>query len=402
MRAQLDALLNPLEIHPRWPFEQLSEFAVEKSLNHLDAYVIAVTGTNGKGSMVAALEALCLAKGLKVASFSSPHLISVTERIRFQGEPVSEALLLNALETILPLASELGYFTALFFAAITLFQAQKLDVVILEVGIGGRLDPINLIDADMCVITQVALDHCELLGDTREAIAYEKAGLMRKGAVCLYCEEDRPTMIDHEAQRIGAKLVCLGRDFQVTRSYGAQSFSDELMASVLAVNECWPFTLDESTTVKTLLTIQPLGRCQLLETEPRILLDVAHNPAACARLAARLKQRGLSPSVTLCQFKGNKAVAESLALLRDQLGEVFVFPKLGEKMLSPEAMQAVLHQTGISEVSAFQQLESAFDEALRRVPKDGVILVFGSFLLVGAVIALLKGRGLWITKPNAV
>ncbi|PIQ42647.1 MAG: hypothetical protein COV52_02495 [Gammaproteobacteria bacterium CG11_big_fil_rev_8_21_14_0_20_46_22] len=402
MNTKLDELLNPLEVHPRWPFDRLKQFAAEKSLNYLDAYVVAVTGTNGKGSMVAALEALCIAKGLRVASFSSPHLLSVTERIRFQGQPVSESSLLAALKTVLPLADELGYFTALFFTAIILFQAQKLDVVILEVGVGGRLDPINIVDADLCIITQVALDHREVLGDTRDAIAYEKAGLMRKGAWCVFCEADRPKMVDDEARRIGAKLVCLGRDFKVTQSYGAKSFSDELMASVLAINKRWPLTLDENTVVKTLLNIQPLGRCQLLDTEPKILLDVAHNPAACERLALRLKARGLSPDVTLCQFKGNKAVAESLGFLRDQLGEVFVFPKLGEKMLPPEAMQAVLHDVGIAAIRPFSKLEIAFDEALSRAPKDGVILVFGSFLLVGAVIALLKGRGLWITKPNAV
>ena len=215
----LDDWLSWLEQqHPKTidlGLERAGQVADRLGLRTLGCKVITVGGTNGKGSTVATLVSICRAAGLRVGSYTSPHILHFNERICINDTPVDDVTLVRAFEKIRAVQGDvpLTYFEFTTLAAFLIFREAGLDVAVLEVGLGGRLDAVNLVDADVAVVTSIGIDHIEYLGDTREKIAVEKAGIFRAGRTAICGDDNPPDTLLEAAALTGATLICRGRDF---------------------------------------------------------------------------------------------------------------------------------------------------------------------------------------------
>jgi dihydrofolate synthase/folylpolyglutamate synthase len=283
------------------------------------APVITVAGTNGKGSTCAMLEAIALQAGYRTGVYTSPHLVHFEERCRIHGEIVKAEALVPHFERVEAARQgvSLTYFEFTTLALMSLMAASNLDLVILEVGLGGRLDAVNIVDADCAIITSVALDHMEYLGPDRESIGREKAGILRTGRPAIVSDPVPPQSVLDRGKEIGADLWLLGRDFNFSgdkqqwawagrgRRYAGLSYpalrgANQLMnaAGVLAALESLrdrvPITAQA---VRNGLAMVELpGRFQIVPGQPALVLDVAHNPHSVAALAANLDAMGFYPT----------------------------------------------------------------------------------------------------------
>lgn len=387
---------------------------------HFDALVFTVGGTNGKGSTCALLESILLAASYKVGCHTSPHFLKFNERARVNGEMVSDELLLehfNIVETArasLPDAPSLTYFEFTTLAIMHLFAKAGLDAVILEVGLGGRLDAVNMIDPDCAIVTSIDLDHMEYLGDTREKIAFEKAGIFRSNKPAI-CGDPVPpqSLIDH-AEAIGADLWIMGRDFNFQGDkqqwgwagrnkrfsglgYPALRGANQLLnasaviAALIAVRDRLPVGAQEIR--NGMAWVELPGRFQVLPGQPTIILDVAHNPHASAALAQNLENMAYHP-YTFAVFgaMADKDIAGVLKPMLDKI-DFWYFCDLP----TPRAALAVdlakeLKALGFKEdkdsgIETFKSPELAYQAALKKAGEGDRISVFGSFFTVAGVLA---------------
>jgi len=280
--------------------------------------VIAVAGTNGKGSTCAMLEAIALQAGYRVGLYSKPHLVHFEERCRINGQMAAAADLLPHFEAVEHARGDvsLTYFEFTLLAIARLLSVTDLDLVILEVGMGGRLDAVNAFDADCAIITSIDIDHAEYLGTDRETIAIEKAGIMRAGKPVIVSDPMPPQSITDEAARVGADLWRFGRDFNYAgdklqwswsgrskrfnaMAYPALRGANQLLnasgalAAFEALRERVPITAQAARNGFALVDLP--GRFQIVAGQPTLVLDVAHNPHAVAALAQNLDQMGFFP-----------------------------------------------------------------------------------------------------------
>jgi dihydrofolate synthase/folylpolyglutamate synthase len=281
--------------------------------------VITVAGTNGKGSTCAMLEAVALQAGYRTGVYTSPHLVHFEERCRVHGEIVKAADLLPHFQKVEAAreGSTLTYFEFTTLAIMSLLSGAGLDVAILEVGLGGRLDAVNIVDADCAVITSIDLDHMDYLGTDRESIGREKAGILRTGKPAIVSDPMPPQSVLDRALEIGADLWTLGRDFNFTgdkqqwawagrgRRYAGLAYpalrganqlinASGALAALEALRSCLPVTAQA---VRNGLAMVELpGRFQIVPGEPSLVLDVAHNPHSVAALAANLDAMGFYPT----------------------------------------------------------------------------------------------------------
>ncbi|HXE47012.1 MAG TPA: bifunctional tetrahydrofolate synthase/dihydrofolate synthase, partial [Ramlibacter sp.] len=281
--------------------------------------VITVAGTNGKGSTCAMLEAIALQAGYRAGVYTSPHLVHFEERCRIHGEIVKAEALLPHFERVEAARRDvlLTYFEFTTLAILSLLAASKLDVAILEVGLGGRLDAVNIVDADCAVITSIALDHMDYLGDDRESIGREKAGILRTGKPAVVSDPVPPQSVLDRAVEIGADLWTLGRDFNFSgdkqqwawagrgRRYAGLAYpalrganqlinASGVLAALEALHNQLPVTAQA---VRNGLAMVELpGRFQIVPGQPALVLDVAHNPHSVAALAANLDAMGFYPA----------------------------------------------------------------------------------------------------------
>ena len=281
--------------------------------------VITVAGTNGKGSTCAMLEAIALQAGYRTGVYTSPHLVHFEERCRIHGEIVKAQELIPHFEKVEAAreGTSLSYFEFTTLAIMSLMAASRLDVAILEVGLGGRLDTVNIIDTDCAVITSIDLDHMDYLGTDRESIGREKAGIMRTGKPAVVSDPMPPQSVIDRATEIGADLWTLGRDFNFSgdklqwawagrgRRYAGLAYpalrganqlinASGALAALEALRERIPVTAQA---VRTGLALVELpGRFQIVPGQPALVLDVAHNPHSVAALAANLDAMGFFPT----------------------------------------------------------------------------------------------------------
>src|SRR5512135_435036 len=332
MPDTLAAWLTYLEtLHPKTialGLERVAELRKRLDLNP-SFPIITVGGTNGKGSVCAMLEAMLHAAGYRVGCYTSPHLLDYNERVRIGKQAVGDAELCAAFEQVEQARGEvsLTYFEFGTLAAMQCLIEHRVDVAVLEVGLGGRLDAVNVFDADCAVVCSVDLDHMDYLGDTREAIAYEKAGIFRKGRVAIFGDADMPNNIAGEAQRIGATLWRLGEQFNHAANAQQWNYRSDVgarnalpypalrgayqlnnasaaLAALDALQEKLPVSMEAVR--RGLVELSLPGRFQLLPGRPQIILDVAHNPHAARALARNLA--ALPPARTFAVF----------AMLRDK------------------------------------------------------------------------------------
>ncbi|OZI14286.1 bifunctional tetrahydrofolate synthase/dihydrofolate synthase [Sodalis-like symbiont of Philaenus spumarius] len=364
--------------------------------------VITVGGTNGKGTTCRLLEAILLASGMRVGVYSSPHLLRYTERVRIQGDELPEAAHSEAMAFIEAGrgATSLSYFEFGTLAALQLFRQAALDVVILEVGLGGRLDATNIVDADVAVTTSIALDHTDWLGPDRASIAQEKAGIFRRGKPAVVGEPDRPATLDVAAADCGAALYARDRDWwwqedgqhwcwwdnvHELTSLPLPAIPLENAATALATVARLPFAVPEAAVRQGLREASLPGRFQCIGRAPLTILDVAHNPHAAGYLARRLAVLPRTGKVrAVVGMRADKDIPGTLACLRGQLDVWYCASLDGPCAASAALLAAHLD----SNAQRFEDVPSAWHQAIADAAPEDCVLVFGSFHTVAPVLAL--------------
>jgi dihydrofolate synthase/folylpolyglutamate synthase len=378
-----------------------------------DCPVITVAGTNGKGSTCAMLEAICLQAGWRTGVYTSPHLVHFEERCRIVGEIVKEADLLPQFERVEAARQDvsLTYFEFTTLAILGLMSASNLDVAILEVGLGGRLDAVNAIDTDCAIITSIDLDHTELLGPDRESIGREKAGIMRESKPVVVSDPVPPHSVLQYADALGADLWLLGRDYNFSgdkqqwawagrgRRYAGLAYpalrganqlinASGVLAALQALRQRIPVTAQA---VRNGLAMVELpGRFQIVPGQPTLVLDVAHNPHSVAALAANLDAMGFFPTThAVFGAMGDKDLAPMLAKIGPLVDRWYFTDLPTPRAASAKELQSrwqavpgrkdVPSSTHASPMAALQAAVEQADPADR-------ILVFGSFFTVGGVL----------------
>jgi dihydrofolate synthase / folylpolyglutamate synthase len=413
----LDYLLS---IHPAEIDMGLTRVSqVAKQLQLLDlapAQVITVAGTNGKGTSCAMLESVLSFAGKRVGVYSSPHLIHYNERVRIQGVDASDEALIAAFSAIEAArgAISLTFFEYATLAGLWLFKAAKLDVIILEVGLGGRLDATNMIDADICLLTSIALDHQEYLGDTREAVGREKAGVFRANRLAVIGEPALPITVTDYAKQIGAPVCRVGHEFSYETQGNTWSFNSQHRqiaalalpvlplanaASVVALlTQHWPEISDEQLSLG-IGQARLAGRFETLSTSPLVIVDVAHNPHAAAYLAKQLSVFSSKRILALCGMLKDKDMAGVLSELTDVVDGWYFVSLQNERGASASQLSAALGQTqtqalevnlALTQVLEFESLSQGWHALTLEAQEDDIIIVFGSFYTVAGIKALLE------------
>lgn len=375
--------------------------------------VVTVAGTNGKGSTVTLLQDMLLAAGGRPGLYTSPHLVRYNERIRVAGQPASDADLVHAFERVEQVRDglPLTYFEFGTLAAFICFAEMQCDSWILEVGLGGRLDAVNVLAADLALITTIALDHQDWLGESIEEIASEKAGILRPDHPAFYADQPVPTAIRQHAARIGAPLAILGTDFSYRctsgpKDSGPNSWSWQGTAGAVAGLEApryWSAAQyrNASLVLAALSRLEPRlladiallnqvfarsrpdGRFQQVRASHEWILDVAHNPQAAAVLCAQLETlppAGVTTIITT--LLADKAVTPFVAALAPVATHWIVAGLNDPRASTIERMRTGMVSAGLDAVEYVATPEAAFALAVSMTPPTGRIVVCGSFRIV--------------------
>ena len=376
-----------------------------------DVPVIAVAGTNGKGSSCAMLESIARHAGYRVGVYTSPHLVRFEERCRVDGHPLEADALLPHFEAVEAARGDtaLTYFEFTTLAIMRALSSAALDLVVLEVGLGGRLDAVNAVDADCALITSIDLDHTEFLGPDRESIGFEKAGILRAGRPGVISDPLPPASVLRHARDIGADLWQVGRDFSHAGdrqqwswrgrarrhnalAYPALRGANQLVnaSGVLAVFEALHERLPVSAQAvrSGLATVDLPGRFQILPGQPAIVLDVAHNPHAVATLALNLDQMGFYPHThAVFGAMHDKDIAGMVARLAPLIDRWYLTDlPLPRAAKAEELERIVCARLPAQQPSRHASPSDALRAAMAAADPADRIVVFGSFLCVGGVL----------------
>jgi dihydrofolate synthase / folylpolyglutamate synthase len=421
-------------LHPKTIALGLERVAKVKQRLNLDPDfpVIVVGGTNGKGSVCAMLECILDAAGYKAGCYTSPHLLHYNERVRIGKKTASDEELCASFEKIEqarkpqrldshfrgndePSEIPLTYFEFGTLAAMQLFIEHKVDVAILEVGLGGRLDAVNVFDADCSVVTSVDIDHTDYLGDTIEQIAFEKAGIFRPDRVAIFADSYVPQAITDHANKIGAELWCIGHEFGFEQHQGQWDYRSRLgsrcalpypalrgafqlhnasavLATIDALKARLPVSMDAVR--RGLSQVQLAGRFQFIPGKPQLILDVAHNPHAARALAQNLA--GLPPcphTYAVFAMLKDKDIAGVVEALVPYIDTWLVAGIGAARGASAEELAAVLHRSGVCQaVILFADTADALAHACNEAGENDRIAIFGSFYTVAEAMTFLSTR----------
>jgi len=379
----------------------------------LSCPVVIVTGTNGKGSTCAMLESIVRSAGYRTGVYSSPHLLRYNERVRIGGESQDDAAIVAAFSAVEDARADtpLTYFEYGTLAALWAFARANLDVAVLEVGLGGRLDAVNIVDADVAVVTTIDLDHMDYLGPTREHIGFEKAGIFRPGRPAVCAEPDPPATLTAHARDIGAPLVQIGRDFGYVSEAAQWRYwgpgGERFGLPVPALRGAYQLA-NASTALAALGLLQDRlhvpasairdglcnvtlpGRFQVLPGRPAIVLDVAHNPHAARALAATLSTMGyFRETIAVFGMLADKDIGGVIAATASRIDRWFVASVPGPRGATADSVRAMLESARVERgsIATFDDVETAFAAAREGAGDADRIVVFGSFLTVAAALA---------------
>ncbi len=372
--------------------------------------VITVGGTNGKGSCCAMLEAVLLHAGYRVGCYTSPHLLRYNERVRVGGHEADDDVLCRAFARIEAARGEtsLTYFEFGTLAAILAFLEAEVDAAILEVGLGGRLDAVNIFDADCALVASVDLDHQDYLGDTRELIGGEKAGIFRAGRMAVCGDAEPPASLVGHARAIGAELMIIDRDFGYVaeahqwRYWGPGGKRNGLphpalrgvfqlgnaaacLTALDSLRERLPVTAQDVR--GGLLRAEVAGRFQVLPGRPLVILDVAHNPHAARALALNLGGLPVAgETIAVFAMLKDKDIGGVVGAVKECVTRWLVADAEGARGASADHVEAELARAGVAvPIEKFSDVASAWRAACDLVADNDKIVVFGSFLTVTAV-----------------
>ncbi len=381
--------------------------------------IITVAGTNGKGSTCAMLEAVLSAAGYRVGLYASPHLLRYNERVRIARREAGDAAFVTAFARVEAARDEAGgdtrltYFEFGTLAAMDLFLRSNVDVLVLEVGMGGRLDAVNAFDADCAVVTSVGLDHMDYLGATREAIGREKAGIFRAGKAAVVADPVAPASVLAHARAIGARLLRVGQEFGCERERGEWTFwgpagrkpglpypalrgeiqLQNASAALAALDTlCAGLPVSMRDLRQGLAEAELPGRFQVLPEHPALVLDVGHNPEAAAVLVQNLADLGpCSGTLAVFGMLRDKDIPGVVGLLAKRIDRWYVCTLPPPRGAQAAALAQVLRQAGVVAVREFNNPAQAYAAARSEAAEDDRIIVFGSFHTVADVIAAREG-----------
>jgi dihydrofolate synthase / folylpolyglutamate synthase len=374
----------------------------------LSSVVITIAGTNGKGSSAALLESILLASGYSVGCYTSPHLLRYNERIRVRGKEASDLTICHAFDRVDGARSgtSLTYFEFATLAALDIFAQEQLDVVILEVGLGGRLDAVNILDPDVALITTIDIDHTEWLGDSREKIALEKAGILRSGKPAVYGGTNPPDALLLRASELGADLYLADDDFSYQRQAdewgwkGRRTRYDELAkprisgefiyrnsSAVLMALELLQHRLPvtEDAVSKGLRNLHIPGRFQVIPGPVSIILDVAHNPEASRELAANLSlMQPNGRTLALFSALADKDISKVVEPLKQLVDRWYIGQVQADRAATLGQMEKAMADAGIdaSNICSHTYLSDATTKAMADAKTHDRLIIFGSFYTV--------------------
>lgn len=384
--------------------------------------VVVVAGTNGKGSVCAYLSQIYKQAGFKVGTLTSPHILRFNERIAVNAEPVDDETIVAAFERIEAVRGDISltYFEFNTLAAVDIFMRTDVDVMVLEVGLGGRLDAVNVFNADCAVVTSVDLDHQAFLGDTVEQVGFEKAGVFRSGKPAICGQNPPPESLRQHAEKIGAHLLLIKEDFDFNTLENVQwnyqfhpKVSDGLLpkrrnalpfpalrgayqignaAVALTVLECLgdKLPIDIGAIKRGLLLVENPGRFQVLPGRPLTILDVGHNPHAARALRRSLINLAFAQNrIAVFSMLADKDIDGVLELVKDQFDEWYIAPLNMPRGMTIDALQDKLARHDIDKIKVFDHVQSAYQAALAKASENDRIVVFGSFHTVADVMATL-------------
>jgi dihydrofolate synthase/folylpolyglutamate synthase len=378
--------------------------------------ILTVGGTNGKGSVCAMLEAILHCAGYRVGRYASPHLLRYNERVRIARAEAGDPDLARGFAAVEHARGQvpLTYFEYGTLAAVWLFVEQRVEVAVLEVGLGGRLDAVNAFDADCAVVTTVDIDHVDFLGGDREAIGREKAGIFRPGRPAVCADAAPPASLLRHASEIGARLLRIEADFGATpqgRQWqywgpggkrGALPYpvlrgtcqlanAAAAIAALEAMRERLPVAVNDIRA--GLLQADNPGRFQVLPGRPAVILDVAHNPQAARALAASLAAMGASGrALAVFAMLRDKDIAGVVAAMKSSVGHWFVAGLEGPRGAGVAEVRRALAASGVTAVTECGDVAAAYTQACDIAVENDRIVVFGSFHTVAAVMQLRECR----------
>jgi dihydrofolate synthase / folylpolyglutamate synthase len=372
--------------------------------------VITIGGTNGKGSTCAMLSTLYVNAGYKVGTYTSPHILTYQERVQVNQINIDDISLCNAFAAIENVRgdTDLTYFEMGTLAALWHFCQQQLDVVILEVGLGGRLDAVNIIDADCAIVTNVDLDHTDYLGDTREAIGFEKAGIYRKNKIAICGDENPPNTLLNYAKTIQAQVKVIQRDFTIKKNGTGWTYIDEkghlsipqlglkgdfqsanaaiAIYAVRQLNQRLP--VEENTLTYSLQTLHLMGRFQYLQTNPDVIMDVAHNAQAAESLVANIKNLSVNGKVVaVFSMLADKDIQQVVKRLSPFVAEWHIAKLEMPRGATLAELNHVLKQhVTDKQIFEYDSVANASEMAYNKLEKNDKMIVFGSFFTVAAAL----------------
>ncbi len=340
--------------------------------------VVVIGGTNGKGTSAEFLNNLLLKSNLNVGLYTSPHLFRFNERIRINGYPVSDSEIINAFKEIEKVKKEtrLTYFDYATIAAFIIFIKNPLDVAILEIGLGGKYDPVNLLDADISILTNVELDHQKWLGNTREEIGAEKSAIFRDGKTIILGSKEMPSSVMRKVSELNSKTLQLGIDFSEEEIRTSNLNKESAACSIAAYKEITDIPIEFSETLKE---TNLLGRC---DVKGKFILDVSHNIASVKNLIDFLNQEYKSKSIkAIVGLMQDKDINEIIKEIKHIISEWYACsPNIDRAMSSSNLEELISNETN-SKVEAFESVDLAVKKALNEDSSD-LVIVFGSFFTV--------------------
>lgn len=415
MQRTLEEWLAWMEAHHPRQIElglaRVAAVAARLTLDLSGSKIITVGGTNGKGSCVAFLESILRAAGYRVGAYTSPHLLQYNERVRIEGVAVSDAQLCAAFSAVHAALGDISltYFEFGTLAALWLFQDAQLDVVILEVGLGGRLDAVNIIDPDVAVLTSIDLDHQDWLGPDRESIGAEKAGIFRahKPAICV--DENPPHSVIDIAGKLGSHFYTVGTAFEFAAHDSSWRWSSTQLphnanyadlplpslplpsaAAALAALHCLELTISADAIADGLRAADLPGRFQrITRGVVEVILDVGHNPHAARWLAQRLTQtRRGGRTFAVFAMMADKDVAAVIAALKNNIDAWYIgaLPD-NSRAATVATITDKLRAADITAITVAPMLVNAYEAAMAQAQAGDRIVAFGSFFTVSAVLA---------------
>lgn len=381
--------------------------------------VIIVAGTNGKGSTCAILESILIQANYRVGLYTKPHFLNFNERARIAGTSVADSVLITAFETVESYRDNvsLTYFEFTTLAIMKIMADAQLDVVILEVGLGGRLDAVNVIDADISIVTSIDIDHVEYLGNSRNKIGFEKAGIYRAGKIAICGDPMPPQSLVKYAQSINANLLLFGRDFNYISNkkqwnyYGRFQQYHELehpnlrgthqllnaTGALIVLEALQEFLQINESAIRTgLMNVKLLGRFQILSEKPLVILDVAHNAQSAATLARNLDNiEFYSDTYAVFGCMLDKDIDNIINNLKNKIDYWCVTNLIGQRAASADQLKHKLLTiinvescSNINKITVFDTPNTAFMNAVNRAKKNDRIIVFGSFLTVSSIMKI--------------